>query len=118
MWPMDSSLDESMNEQVLTMTTSAFSASGITRIPAWCRWPIMISESTRFLAQPSEMRLTVSMKWGRRGRKGGNEKPRHAAAVSVHAKVAQGVLFLGGGGEFGAGLLALEIGGAAFAFDD
>src|SRR5688572_15967068 len=58
---MDSSLEESMNEQVLTMTTSAFSASGITAMPAWCRWPTMISESTRFLAQPREMRLTLIM---------------------------------------------------------
>ena len=31
---MDSSLEESMKEQVLTMTTSASSASGMTLIPA------------------------------------------------------------------------------------
>jgi hypothetical protein len=61
MWPIDSSFEESMNEQVLTMTTSAFSASGMTCMPAWCRWPTMISLSTRFLAQPSEMRLTLIM---------------------------------------------------------
>src|SRR3954468_23758219 len=66
MWPIDSSFDESMNEQVLTMTTSAFSASGMTAMPAWCRWPTMISLSTRFLAQPREMRLTLIMR-----RKGG-----------------------------------------------
>src|SRR3954467_12701347 len=59
MWPIDSSLDESMNEQVLTITTSAFSASGTTIMPAWWRWPTMISLSTRFLAQPREMRLTL-----------------------------------------------------------
>src|SRR4051812_43096722 len=61
MWPIDSSLDESMKEQVLTMTTSAFSASGMTVMPAWCKWPTMISLSTRFLAQPREMRLTLIM---------------------------------------------------------
>src|SRR5215510_11642999 len=59
MWPIDSSLDESMNEHVLTITTSAFSASGMTDMPAWWRWPTMISLSTRFLAQPREMRLTL-----------------------------------------------------------
>ena len=37
MWPMDSSFEESINEHVLTMTTSAFSASGMTTMPAWCR---------------------------------------------------------------------------------
>ena len=50
-----------MNEQVFTITTSASSASGMTRIPALWRWPTIISLSTRFLAQPSEMRLTVIM---------------------------------------------------------
>ena len=50
-----------MNEQVFTITTSAWSASGTTLMPAWCRWPTMISESTRFFAQPSETRLTLAM---------------------------------------------------------
>jgi len=36
--------EESMKEQVLTMTTvRASSASGTTCMPAWCRWPTMIS---------------------------------------------------------------------------
>jgi hypothetical protein len=53
------SLASPMKEQVLTTTASALAASGMTRMPAARRWPTMISESTKFLAQPSEMRLTV-----------------------------------------------------------
>ena len=34
-------------------------ASGVIGMPAAWRWPIMISESIRFFAQPSEIRPTV-----------------------------------------------------------
>src|SRR5574344_2033368 len=59
---MDSSLADWRNEQVLTMTASAFSASGMRVMPDFWRWPTMISLSTRFFAQPREMRLTVIMR--------------------------------------------------------
>src|SRR4051812_6341060 len=121
MCPMDSSFEESMKEHVFTMTTSAFSASGITCMPAWCRWPIMISLSTRFFAQPREMRLTLIM-WdcGANGaqptrrrpknKNGGQKDRRDRSREPTRALL----LF---GGDFGARLLAFEIGGAAFAFD-
>lgn len=89
-----------MNEHVLTITTSARSASGITCIPAPCRWPTIISLSTRFLAQPSEIRLTLIM-------------PGIPGDSKVLAR--NGLLLLGGGRS---DLLALKVGGAAFAFDD
>ena len=44
-----------MNEQVLTITTSACPASLVISKPACNRVPSMISASTRFLAQPSEI---------------------------------------------------------------
>ena len=56
---IDSCLAMSMNEQVLTIRTSANSGSGVSAMPASARWPIMTSESIRFLAQPREMRPTV-----------------------------------------------------------
>src|SRR3954464_2827584 len=116
MWPIDSSLDESMKEQVLTMTTSAFSASGMTTMLAWCRWPTMISLSTRFLAQPREMRLTLSIEWERarrvrgnrpKAKNGGQERPPWQKR-----RARRGLLLLGGGDPR---LLALQVGGAAFA---
>ena len=58
-----SSLAESMNEQVLTISTSASAGSDVISIPASCMWPIMISESIKFLAQPSEMRPTLVDVW-------------------------------------------------------
>src|SRR5580698_3758672 len=49
---IDSSLAESMKAQVLTMRTSASSASAVISMP-WARTPPnMTSASTRFLAQP------------------------------------------------------------------
>jgi hypothetical protein len=101
-----------MNEQVLTMTTSACSASGMTVMPAWCRWPTMISESTRFLAQPREMRLTLIMRGNERPRAGSGRMPWPEDRVGSRG----GSLLLLRGG-LGALLLALEIGGPAFAFD-
>ena len=59
----DSSLAGSMNEQVLTISTSASSGSGVRAMPAAARWPSITSESTRFLAQPSEIRPTVGGWW-------------------------------------------------------
>src|SRR2546422_9958901 len=47
-----------MKEQVLTITTSAFLASLMISMPAPSREPSMISASTRFLAQPREIRPT------------------------------------------------------------
>ena len=35
--------------------------SGVSAMPALCRWPAMISESTRFFAQPSETSPTFTM---------------------------------------------------------
>ena len=55
----DSVFALSMNEQVLMIRTSASSASGVMIIPDCARWPIITSESMRFLAQPREMRPTV-----------------------------------------------------------
>src|SRR5580698_37079 len=49
---MDSSLAESINAQVLTMTTSASSALAVTCIPCATISPSMISASTRFFAHP------------------------------------------------------------------
>jgi hypothetical protein len=82
---MDSSLDESMKEQVLTMTTSARAASGMTVMPAAWRWPTMISESTRFFAHPRESRLTVitAGKVGGRGR-----RPRLGTGGAVYFDLA------------------------------
>jgi hypothetical protein len=79
MWLIDSSFDESRNEQVLTITTSADAVSGTTSMPACCRWPTMISLSTRFLAQPREMRLTLII-GGLSGAES-EKKPRRAAAA-------------------------------------
>src|SRR5256885_1830596 len=53
-----SSWAASMNEQVLTMTASAEAASLVTSTPALSNFPSMISASTRFLAQPREIRPT------------------------------------------------------------
>ena len=50
-----SSCAESMNEQVFTMTTSASAASFVISTPSLSSEPSMISASTRFLAQPSEI---------------------------------------------------------------
>src|SRR6478752_3232871 len=52
---MDSSLAESMNAQVLTMSTSASSASLVISMPWASTPPSMISASTRFFAQPREI---------------------------------------------------------------
>src|SRR5262245_46456170 len=52
----DSFLAESMNAQVLTMTTSALELSWVSSCPACRARPSMTSESTRFLGQPREMR--------------------------------------------------------------
>ena len=49
-----------MNEQVLTIITSACAASFVISMPSFMSEPSMISASTRFLAQPSEMRPTLS----------------------------------------------------------
>ncbi len=49
-----------MNEQVFTMTTSASLASLVIWIPSFSNEPSMISASTRFLAQPSEIMPTRS----------------------------------------------------------
>src|SRR5476649_419902 len=59
MAPMLSSLAASMKEQVLTIITSASSGLGVSAMPALCKWPAMISESTRFFAQPRETRPTL-----------------------------------------------------------
>src|SRR6185437_12589951 len=53
-----SSCAESMNEHVLTMTTSACEASLVISTPLFRSEPSMISASTRFLAQPREIRPT------------------------------------------------------------
>ena len=53
-----SSCAESMNEQVLTMTTSARAASLVISTPALSSEPSMISASTRFLAHPREISPT------------------------------------------------------------
>ena len=51
---MDSCLARSMKAQVLTMTTSAPSASVVISWPACSAMPSITSESTRFLGQPRE----------------------------------------------------------------
>lgn len=75
----------------------------------------MISESTRFLAQPREMRLTVITDYGSgrvaKTKNGGQRPPRGEGRSGAN------LLFLRGGGELGADFLALEVGGAAFPFD-
>ena len=115
MWPIDSSFDESMNEQVLTMTTSACAASGTTCMPAWCRWPTMISLSTRFLAQPREMRLTLII--AERGRwYGPKKKPRQGAAAR-RRRLPSSFGGLGGPGLPGALLPAFFVGQVALSFD-
>src|SRR5581483_4215264 len=53
-----SSCAESMNEQVLTITTSASAASLVISMPPFIREPSMISASTRFFAQPREIMPT------------------------------------------------------------
>ncbi len=53
-----SSCAESMKEQVLTMTASALAASLVISTPLLSSEPSMISASTRFLAQPSEIMPT------------------------------------------------------------
>src|SRR6478736_9593762 len=110
MWPIDSSLEESMKEPVLTMTTSAFSASGMTTMPAWCKWPTMISLSTRFLAQPREMRLTLIM---------GYKKQRRAGKGARFGRGnGPGGLLLGlADSGLEAGIAALVVSDAAFLFD-
>ena len=55
-----SSCAESMKEQVLTMTASACAASLVISTPPFISEPSMISASTRFLAQPSEIKPTRS----------------------------------------------------------
>src|ERR1035437_3295055 len=55
-----SSCAESMKEQVLTMTASACAASLVISTPPLSSKPSMISASTRFLAQPSEIKPTRS----------------------------------------------------------
>jgi hypothetical protein len=54
----DSCCALSMNEQVLTTITSASSAQGVISAPASASMPIMTSESTRFLGQPSDTNPT------------------------------------------------------------
>src|SRR5271165_981689 len=49
---IDSSLAESINAQVLTITTSASSASAVTSMPLATISPSITSASTRFFAQP------------------------------------------------------------------
>src|SRR2546425_2128131 len=49
-----------MNEQVLTITASAAAESFVISTPAFRSEPSMISASTRFLAQPSEISPTRS----------------------------------------------------------
>src|SRR5688572_21489418 len=49
-----------MNEQVFTITTSAFAASFVISTPSLMSEPSMISASTRFLAQPSEISPTCN----------------------------------------------------------
>src|SRR4029077_4917469 len=46
------------NEHVLTITTSAAAASLVISTPSFSSVPSMISASTRFLAQPSEIKPT------------------------------------------------------------
>ena len=53
-----SSCAESMNEQVFTITTSAWRASFVISTPSFRSVPIMISASTRFFAHPSEIKPT------------------------------------------------------------
>src|SRR5664279_5061646 len=47
-----------MNEQVLTITTSACAVSLVISTPSLSSVPIITSASTRFLAQPSEITPT------------------------------------------------------------
>ncbi len=54
-----SSCAASMNEQVLTITTSASAGSLVISTPSFMSDPSMISASTRFLAQPKEMSPTL-----------------------------------------------------------
>src|SRR6059036_3289319 len=49
---------ESINEQVFTITTSASPGSFVISTPSFSSVPSIISASTRFLAQPSEIRPT------------------------------------------------------------
>ena len=58
---------ESMKAQVFTIRTSASAELEVRSIPAERRCPSMISESTRFFAQPREIRPTL-VAMGRRGR--------------------------------------------------
>src|ERR1700677_2236032 len=57
----DSCLAESMKLQVLMTMISASSARGVSSAPLWWRRPIMTSESTRFLGQPSETKPTLGL---------------------------------------------------------
>ena len=50
-----SSCAESMNEQVFTITTSAWRASLVISIPSRSSVPTITSASTRFFAHPSEI---------------------------------------------------------------
>src|SRR5271169_2387489 len=54
----DSCLAESMKLHVLMTMISASSARGVSSAPLWWSMPIMTSESTRFLGQPSETKPT------------------------------------------------------------
>src|ERR1700727_3139325 len=54
----DSCLAESMKLQVLMTMISASSARGVSSAPLWWSMPIMTSESTRFLGQPSDTKPT------------------------------------------------------------
>ncbi len=62
----DSCFAESMNEQVLTTSTSAFSGDEVISAPALWSRPIMTSLSTRFLGQPrlTKPTLTRAVAWG------------------------------------------------------
>ena len=65
-----SSCAASMKEQVLTMTASASAGSFTISTPPLSNDPSMISASTRFLAQPSEMSPTVRGRIGVAGAAG------------------------------------------------
>src|ERR1700740_1863242 len=55
----DSCLAESIKLHVLTTRISASSGCAVRRTPARSSRPIITSESTRFLGQPSEIKPTV-----------------------------------------------------------
>src|ERR1700757_5246527 len=57
----DSCLAVSMKLQVLMTMISASSALEVSWAPLWWSMPIMTSESTRFLGQPSETKPTLGL---------------------------------------------------------